>query len=286
MLRGVIGFAAGSLSRSLLRSELRASLNWVQVVVVLGLLATYLYVLFPEDSLLSGGKVELRDHLDVLREFLNTPFVQLVPVFVVLLACGRFASEIGHRYVSSTRVRVRVESYVLAKLIIGAGTAFVVFAVWAMLAFIVAFFLWPAIGDPSINPHDYGFTAASAVTDSYTRTTYSQLLQVGPWAYGIFYSVWLGLCAATYAAIGMAALMVIRRRPVALAVPFMLFFVQSAAFALLGLPGLALNASMFPFGLSQEAILVGVAPTAVVMASTVVVWLLLLRRLAKLENIA
>lgn len=217
---------------------------------------------------------------------MNTPFTLLAPVFVVFLSCSRFAQEIGNRFESSARSRVRTESYVFAKLLVACGTAFMVFFAWTFLAFASAFVLWPKIGNPSLDPAGYGLTASSAVLESFGRTTYSQLLETGIWTYGLAYSAWVGFAAATYAALGMASLLVIKHRAVALSVPFLVFFFQSVAAQLVGVPALALSFSMFPFGLEQQSILVGVAPTIALAAMTGLVWLVLSRRLVRFENLA
>ena len=206
ILRGALGFAAGSLTKSLVRTELRASFSWIQVVVVVALLGIFLYVVFPDSALLGGEKVALRDNFDVFATLMNTPFTMLAPVFVVFLSCSRFAQEIGNRFVSSARSRVRTESYIFAKLLVASGTAFMVFFAWTFLAFAAAFVLWPKLGNPSLDPAGYGLTASSAVLDSFGRTTYSQLLETGIWTYGLAYSAWVGFAAATYAALGMASL--------------------------------------------------------------------------------
>jgi hypothetical protein len=286
IVRGAASFAAGSLSRALLRTELRASLNWVQVVVVAVLVLIYVYVVFPEDGLLGGQRVVLRDRVDVFSELMNTPFIQLSPVFIVFLSCTRYARELGKRFVSTTRSRVRIESYVLAKLVIGCGTVFVVFFAWTFLAFVVAFAVWPILGDPSISPHGYGLTTVTAVTDSFGRFTFSQVLASGSWTFGLLYSIWVGFAASVYAALGIAALTLIPMRPVAMAVPFLVFFGESVAAQLVGLPYAALELSMFPFGVVQQSILVGVAPTLILALAVCGFWLVLFRRLVTVESLA
>ena len=150
IVRGAFAFAGGSLSRSLLRRELRASFSWVQVAIVVALAGVLFYVLVPDGAL--TGKTAFRDRFDVFAGFMNNPFLLLTPVFVVLLTGTRFARELSHRFASSTRMRVRVESYVLAKLLVGCATAFVVFLLWTLIAFTIANVVWPALGDPSVDP--------------------------------------------------------------------------------------------------------------------------------------
>lgn len=281
---GAFAFAGGSLTRSLLQRELRASFSWVQVGVLVALAGIIFYVLIPDGAL--TGKTAFRDRFDVFAGFMNTPFVLLAPVLIVLLTGTRFARELAHRFASSTRVRVRVESYVLAKLLVGCGTAFVVFFAWTLLAYVIANLGWPLLGDPSVDPRGYDLTTASAVVDSWHRSTLSQWLQAGTWVYGFGYSAWVGFCAAVYAGLGLAMLLVLRQRVIAMAVPFVLYFGQTVAAQLLGGGQWSLQQSMFPFGMVQAPVLVGMAPTLLLAAVVLVLWAVLLRRLVRLENLA
>ena len=124
------------------------------------------------------------------------------------------------------------------------------------------------------------------MVDSWHRATLSQWLETGTWVYGFAYSVWVGFCAAVYAALGLASLLLLRRRAVAMAVPFLVFFGQTVAAQLGGVPQWTLDASMFPFGLVQAPVVVGLAPTLVLAVLVGVLWVVVLRRLVRFENLA
>lgn len=284
--RGAVWFAFGSLSRQLLGNEVRASLSWMQGAVGVFLLALIPFVIFVEDQLLGGKVVELRDSLDLFGEFMNSPFLLLTPVLAVLLSCTRLARELGNRFMSSARLRVRTESYLLGKVLVGSGWAFACFFAFTLIAFAVAYVLWPALGNPSIDPVGYNLTAADVVQDSWHRVTYSQLLQLGPWIYGLAYAAWVGFCAANYAALGMACLLIVRVRVLAMAIPFLLFFGQTAAAQLVAQPTWALSFSMIPWGYVQFPIVVGLAPTGILAILTCALWVLLLRRTDRLAALA
>lgn len=284
--RGAVRFSARALRRSVTGTAVRASFSWWQLVAAVGLLGIFLYVLFPADALLGGQKVGLRDHFDVFSQFMNTPFIQLTPVIVVMLSCTRFARDQVGRSRSGRKAPRRVETFTVAKLLVGCSTAFLVFFAWTILAFTIAFTIWPAIGDPSIQPQGYGLTAASAIADSFHRTTYSQLLAAGPWAYAVLFSTWVGFGASVYAALGMAALLVIRSRGAAFAIPFVIYFGETAVAEMLGSPSAALSFSMFPFGLVQQTIATGAAPTLILAVCVVGFWALILRRQIHREQFA
>lgn len=283
VVRGAFAFAAHSFSGRRVRADLRAQFSWTQPLVLAILFGIFAFVVFGH-SLLGGHAVVLRDQFDVFSELMNTPFVQLMPVFVLLLTCARFARDREPRWRLGNRtITVRSEKGPIRKLLIGCATAFVVFFAWTLLGATIAFALWPAIGNPSVNPSVYNLTIATAVTDSLTRTTYSQLLAGGPLLYAIGYAAWVGFAAATYCALGMAALLLVRFRILALTLVVVLYAGQVVAAEYAGRPMQALTFSVAPFGLTQQPLLVGAAPVLVLALLVAVFWAFWTRRLVRRE---
>jgi hypothetical protein len=112
---------------------------------------------------------------------------------------------------------------------------------------VLAFYIWPALGNPSVDLSVYFLTPKSAVTSSFTASTYSQLLAFGSLTFGILYSLWVGFCAAVWTSLAMAALLTVRNRPLALTLPFLLYIAQWVAASLLGNVRASFVASTFPF---------------------------------------
>jgi MFS family permease len=287
---GAFSFATVAVSRDLLGTELRASRTWVQPIIIVLLFAIPLYGgLVQHDLVRLFGTAgwDLRGNFDVFSMFMSSPLLYLLfPLYAVFLSCLRLYRELGHRFASNTRSRVRLESYIFAKLLVAGGTSFVVFFCLTFSLFVLAFYVWPIIGNPSIEPSGYHLTAATAIADSFSASTYSQLLELGPMAFGVLYSLWVGFCASVWSGLGMAALLIVKNRPVALALPFVIYFAQTVVMQLLGDSRGSFVASTFPFGLDQTTILAGVTPTLILATIVAVVWIGLLRRLPLVDGLS
>ena len=274
---GAFRVATGVVRREVWGRELRATLTWVQPVIMLSLLAIPLYFAIVRDDVfhLFGGGIALAGSFGVFSEFMDGgPVIYLLfPVYVVLLSCLRLFKEVPR----SQRITVRKESYLFARLVTAGGISFAVFGLSAFLLFVLAYYIWPVLGNPSVDLSVYFLTPESAVTSSYTASTYSQLLSSGSLTFGILYSLWVGFCAAVWTSLAMAALLTVRNRPLALSLPFLLYIVQWIAASLLGDVRASFVASVFPFGYQQTSILTGATPMLVLALIATLIWATLLR---------
>lgn len=275
---GAFRVAAGTVHREVWGHELRATFSWIQPAILLLLLAIPLYfAVVPDDvfRIFGGGGVALAGGLGVFSNFMNSsPLIYLLfPIYVVLLSCLRLYKEVP----KSKRVTVRKEGYLFARLATAGGISFAVFALTTFLFFVLAFYVWPAIGNPSVDLGPYSLTPESAITSSFTATTYSQLLASGSMTFGILYSLWVGFCAAVWTSLAMAALLTVRNRPLALALPFLVYIGQWVVAELLGNVRASFAASTFPFGYQQTSIIAGAAPMLILAAIAAVIWATLLR---------
>ncbi|MET4705894.1 hypothetical protein [Frigoribacterium sp. UYMn621] len=275
---GAFGVTAGTVRREIWGRELRATLSWVQPAIFLLLLAIPLYFAVVRDDVLhlfGGPGVALRGSFGVFSYLMGGgPLIYLLfPLYVVFISCLRLYREVP----TSERVTVRRESYLFARLATAGGISFVAFAFSTFLLFVLAFYVWPALGNPSVDPGVYFLTPETAVTSSFTESTYSQLLALGPLTFGILYSFWVGFCAAIWTSLAMAALLTVRNRPLAVALPFLVYIAQWVAASLLGNVRASFAASTFPFGYQQTSILAGAAPMLVLTAIAAAIWAKLLR---------
>ncbi|TFC48907.1 hypothetical protein [Cryobacterium shii] len=226
-----------------------------------------------------------RDNLDVYADMLNSPLTLVFPLAAVFVGCTRFYQEVGNRYISNVRMRVNIRSYISAKHFGSVAATFAVFFLFAFIPFVFSFYLWPALGNPSVDPSVYGMTVGEAQLDSLQRLTFSALLGSGTVVYGVVYAAWVGAVAAIYVSLGFAALILMRNRVLAMAVPFLVYFVQTIAAALLGFPQVALMYAVFPFGLQQFSAVWAIAPTAAILLVCVVGWIGIHRRMLDLETL-
>lgn len=238
-------------------------------------------------GLLRFRGVDFRDDLDFYALMMASPIFLVFPLIATVLACTGLYQDLGHRFASYKRLRMRPSKYVVSNYANAAAISFVVFFLFAFVPFILAFLVWPLVGDPHVDPSGYGLhTAYQVVQDSYTRFSYTSILKFGALAFGVGYSGWLGLCAAVYACIGVTSLLIVRNRVLAMAIPFLVFFVQTLVAALVGSPQLGLAYSAFPFGLQQSPVWLASSPTIVLAIAAAVAGWATLRSASVLQNLA
>lgn len=230
--------------------------------------------------------VAFRDNLDVFSTAMTTPLYFVFPVLVVAVTCTTLSQELGNRYAANLRTRIAARQYVLGKIASVGLIAFVLFFVFAAVPFIITFVLWPAWGNPGVDPSAYYLTPASAIEDSAHRFSYSQLMSAGPLTYGIAYSAWVGLSGATFSILGAVGLFWIRNRFLALAAPFLLYLVETVVAALLGFPHAGLTYSVFPFGLVQAPVVLSALPVIIVLVCATIGAVLTVRRAQFLETLS
>lgn len=281
--RGALGFALIAVPRQVLQAEFRAAFGWVSIAAAAIVVALPLAEMLLRHGFLTGGGIA-PSNAGIFAAAVDGFVPLLFPVLLMLVGCFRLFQELGDRFVVNTRTRVRIESYVYAKLLVAIGLAFVVFFVATFAAFTVAFVVWPAIGNPGVDTTGLLINGRPwQIEDTYRQYTYTQLLAAGPMPFGLFYSAWVGLGAATCAALGMACLLLVKRPVLGLAAPFLLLVAQHAAVILLGQDRLSVINSLFPFGYTQAPVIVGMAPLLVLVVLVTATWVVLLRRLARLE---
>ncbi|WP_375400548.1 hypothetical protein [uncultured Amnibacterium sp.] len=286
VVRGAIGFALIAVPREVVVAELRASIGWVPITAAtLAVLLPLTEILFRHQYL-TGGTLT-NSNAGILASAVDGVVPLLFPVLLVLVGCFRLFRELGDRFVVNTRTRVRVESYVYAKLLVAVSIAFVVFFAATFVAFTVSFVVWPAIGNPGVDTTGTLIDGRPwQASDAIHEYTFTQLLAAGPMPFGIFYSVWVGLGAATLTALGMAGLLIVRRPAIGLAVPLLFVIGQHATVILLGQDRLSVLNSIFPFGYVQAPVIVGLAPLLTLMVLVAGLWVVLLRRVARLDALS
>jgi hypothetical protein len=203
---------------------------------------------------------QTRDDFDVFGLGMASPLMFLLPAFAVLLCCTRLFQDIGHRYISAIRTRTSIRRYLLRSYARSALVAFVLFFLLSFACFLVAFYLWPSIGNPNVHPASYYLTPGSAIRDSYSRVSYSSILELGLLPYGLLYSTWVGVGGAIFAAMGIASLLLVKKRALAIAVPFLIYFGETVFATLLGSPQAALVYSLFPFGITPTTPILAAMP--------------------------
>lgn len=231
----------------------RQSLFWTGIGIALAIVSVIV-------SLPRFNNVALRDHLDVLAELMNSPISFLFAFLVVVLSCQGLFGQIAERHLFYVAVRGGFRQRVTAHFATAAASAFVVGAAYVLVNATVAFAVWPALGSPGVDPSVYFLTTQTAADDALTRFTYSQWLSFGSVSFSLLYAVVVGIAAAALALIGSVVALLFNSVIGAVAVPTLGYLVATLVPAFLGTPRAGILYSIFPFGLDQARVEVGVLP--------------------------
>ncbi len=224
------------------------------------------------------------NNMALFGQLMTTPLTPIAPLVAVLLGCVPIYRSVHSRHLANIRSRIDVREYVGAKLLACAVVAFAFFFIFSLLQFTVAFVVWPALGNPGLDPALYGMNQTQAEAAAQIDSSYSSLLRNGAFFYGLAYSAWLGLGGALYSLLGAISLFVLPSLSLALLAPFLIYIGETVVVAQLGVPQGALMYSLFPFGLTQIPTLVAAAPQLVLLLGLGVGCVLLLRELPQLER--
>lgn len=240
----------------------------------------------PYILLTSSGGFIFRHHPDVYYLALNTPVTYLFPLLIALIACTGAYHDVGHRYVSNVRTRQSARQYLTRSIARAAALSFAIFFLYAIIPFVIAFYVWPAIGDPNIEPGVYGLDEASSIAESYRENSFGPILALGDLPFGVIYSLWMGAAAAATAALTIICLVTIKNRLLAFSTPFIVCLVQTVVAALLGQSQYGLVYSLVPFGFGRSELLAVAAPILVVDIGAIIATLWIRRRADTLERLA
>ncbi len=280
MTTRVSALSAEAEFRRLVQSNLRSETSALKVGVIVALTVIPCVLGCFEAT---GGV--FRDDLDILALIVTSPLQLVFPLVVCVAANTRFAAELGHRFVAATRTRAPIERYLGAKVassaILGAASG----SLFALLPCILAFGVWPLLGNPSVDPGVYGLTTGEAVRDAGNRFSFTELIPISTLLYALVYSAWVAFAGAMYGAMGVLTLSLAKNRLLGFSAPFLIFIAQSVLVALVGDVRFALVFSLFPFGLDQ-ATLIPLLTQAGLAAGLVIVGVFVLRRSSTLPRFA
>lgn len=203
---------------------------------------------------------------------LGIEFIALVsPLLAGLLATSRLNGEVGDGFMRSVRTRSHVRGYLARRFRDAALIAFTTFFASMLLWFLVAFILDPVL-QITTDPGGTYPTRHEALEASAGYATFTQLLSVNVWLYGVFYSAWVGLWAAVWAMLTALLLTVIPNRIVAYATPLALYWAENIVLSNLGAGVWRSTSSAFPFSVVQQPVLTAFAPLAAWIIATLALW--------------
>ncbi|OWA36923.1 hypothetical protein B9G55_02265 [Saccharibacillus sp. O16] len=202
----------------------------------------------------------IRDGLELFTFLLDGLPAMVFAITAVAVCSGAFAEGLNHRFLIYERIRQPLGRLLRVKLTAHMLLTFIAFLLPMLLYFVVAYFLIPHYGWIKLAP--YGMVLPQGMTleqEQMERYTMTQLLEYGPWVYGIAYACWVSLNAAVYSALAFVLLLILNRSFIALALPFLLYTVGSF---LVPDRRFYFFYSVFPFGSVQQPIWVLMVPFA------------------------
>lgn len=223
--------------------ELRRSLVSWDLAVVCVIIA-----LPAVQGLVQASSYRLWDNFDLFTLMLTDWLPLLFPMLVTAIALPRFAGELTHGFVRPVLPRVRLSTYIGARIVSAAVLTFCAFLLAVTLTWVVAFVVNAGHGVVEVHPPQAGETV-HPVAD---RTTFSPLYAVSPALFGAVLAVWVGVNGALWSVIGALSVLLVGNRFLALAAPTVLYVGIEVAVAYARFEGFGLAGSTFQSNIIQQ----------------------------------
>lgn len=229
------------------------------------------------------GTVQIQDfvlssRLSVFLLYFGSPLVLVIPLLAAWAGNARLHAELGHRHPANLRSRMSTVAFLRARLLCSFLLPFVIFGASAVVVYVIAFLIWPLLGDPFIDPSVYHLASPQEVADSdQSLAPFSQLMAFGSSAFGAGFALWFGFGAGVYGAFAAAAMILMQNRMLGMLLPLGAYIVQTIAAAILVGPYAGLLYSLAPFGLQQVPITTTVLPTMLLALGVALAWVWILR---------
>lgn len=244
----------------LFTKELTNKLTW-KFLCAVGIMASLPLIYF----FIVHRSYEFSTSYDIFTFLLSGILELTFPILVALIYLGSFSLEIDERFLFYTRSRISIKNYLALKFSVNFFLCFSIFFLFTFSMFILAFYVLPhyeVIQAGFANAETSFFALNNLTAEAYTLShhTFTQLFAYGPLAYGIFYSIWVGLNAALYGSFGFLLLLVLNNRFFALALPYIFYLVGSFVLGAIDLRIFRFHYSIFPFGFVQQPFWVPFVP--------------------------
>ncbi len=193
------------------------------------------------------GSSPARDRLELFSLSWSNLMPLLFPLLIGVVFLSRLADEFSNGGTRAVRTRTPLGRFLAVRAARVAAVAFGVFALAVIVSWFHAFVTPSEQLGGLISPPEPGETHS----DPSERYRFAGLLNIHPAVFGLFYAAWLGTNAAAYAVLGVAALVWVQNRFVALAVPFIVYLVLTVGPAVVGQESFSSSMAIFPFSLEQ-----------------------------------
>ncbi|WP_068777290.1 hypothetical protein [Paenibacillus sp. FJAT-26967] len=237
--------------------EVRSALSFKRVVISLILMLwPFIYFMFQRNN------YSFRDRLDVFTFMLEGVLPLAFVILAALVYLGVFAGEIKNRFIVYTRMRFPLRKLLRIKFAANFLLTWGTFFVFTFGYFLFSFYISPLFGLVDYHPELYKLNEVTVVQESYTRHTFTQLLQYGSLTYGFLYSGWVALNAAVFASLGFFMVLIMRNQFAAISFPFLLYILGSFITSSANMKAFRFPDAIFPFSSVQMPIWTACVPLA------------------------
>lgn len=210
------------------------------------------------------------DSIAVFQETVSTIIPMLFPVLTIVILLPSFLQEQRNNFISYTRVRVPLNTYILSKFLINAILTGLVTFLLIFIPFIFIVYIEPHLGIIFYEPKDQ---------NSYTPTyTFSQFLPYGEITYGLLYSLWVSINAILYSSISFMLLLILSNPFVALSIPFLFYHIFNFITGVLNIPMFSPLSTIFPFNLVQQPLWTVLVPFSVLLLISLGIFIFIKRK--------
>ncbi|WP_152080807.1 ABC transporter permease [Sporolactobacillus terrae] len=225
-----------------LLTELKRAITFRNLFVWITIIALLPLVTF---GIKMHGYVFLKP-LDVFYAMLDGFIPLLFPILVIVIYLISFSQEQKNHFILFTRPRIPLNIYILSKgLINGFLTGAVIFFM-VFLSFLFALYI-----EPHLKLIDYS-TMSTMYRGEGRVVTFSQVLSLGSFTYGVCYSLWVSINAIVYATLAFLLMLLIKSTFLALSAPFLFYHVFNFVTGVFGVPQFSPISTLFPFNIEQQ----------------------------------
>lgn len=219
--------------------ELKRALSMDRILLwaVMIITPTLIQFFIIKDGYVFNNSIELFQRL--ISGFIPILF----PIFMILIYTDSFINEKKHNYLTYTRTRIWLPTYLISKGIVNSMLAFLVSFLLVFLPFLFAIYI-----EPNSTIINYGTQTNNPVS----KMTFNQFLTYGTLTYGIVYSLWVALNGMVYATLSFLLSLCIKNPFIALSIPFVWYQSMNFTTGILGFATFSPLSTIFPFNLTQQ----------------------------------
>ncbi|MBW0934214.1 ABC transporter permease [Priestia megaterium] len=235
-------------------------LTWLFIVFLLPLIAFYPirqgYMFFSP--------------VEVFQEILGGIIPLIFPVLAIIIYLPNFWIEQKNNFITYTRPRIPLGSYILSKGIVNAVFTGLIIFLMLLFSYVFVEFIEPNF------LHFVQYYTPSKYNHS-SKVTFSQFLRYGDLTYFLAYSLWVTLNAIVYTTISFMLMLIIRRTFIALSVPFLFYHIFNFIVGVFGVARFSPLSTVFPFNIQQQSLWTVMVPFTFLLLILLIIYFVVIR---------